>query len=299
MDQFPETRCALYSSGQLPMKDSPRLPDFIIIGAMKSATSTLHNQLSAQPGIFMSTPKEPNFFSDDDIYSRGLSWYTGLFHDASSGDICGESSTHYTKLPDYPDTISRLKSAVHQPKLIYVMRHPIDRLVSHYMHQWSEGVISCDINRAIDRYPELINYSCYGMQLQPYLEAFGSDALLLLHFEDLKKNKDKTLEMIGEFLGLKKTLHWVDSLDRDNVSSQRIRRFPGYEILVNSKPMAWIRQHLIPQWVRDRIKKKLSMQKRPKISPDQYQRLMEIFDRDLKVLSNSLGIEITYASFEP
>ena len=121
------------------MTESARLPDFIIIGAMKSATSTLHNQLSAQPGIFMSTPKEPNFFSDDEIYSRGLSWYKGLFSDAKPDDICGESSTHYTKLPDYPDTIARLKSAVPQPKLIYVMRHPIDRLVSHYIHQWSEG----------------------------------------------------------------------------------------------------------------------------------------------------------------
>ena len=123
---------------------------------MKSATSTLHNQLSAQPGIFMSTPKEPNFFSDDDIYSQGLDWYSGLFSDASAEDICGESSTHYTKLPDYPDTIQRLKAAIPQPKLIYVMRHPVDRLISHYMHQWSEGVISCDINQAIDRYPELI-----------------------------------------------------------------------------------------------------------------------------------------------
>ena len=174
----------------------------------------------------MSTPKEPNFFSDDEIYSRGLSWYKGLFSDAKPDDICGESSTHYTKLPDYPDTIARLKSAVPQPKLIYVMRHPIDRLVSHYIHQWSEGVISCDINRAIDRYPELINYSCYGMQLQPYVQAFGTDALLLLQFDDLKQNKGQTLEKIGIFLGLKQPLRWVESQDRDNVSSQRIRRFP-------------------------------------------------------------------------
>ena len=280
------------------MKESARLPDFMIIGAMKSATSTLHNQLSAQPGIFMSTPKEPNFFSDDDIYNRGLNWYAGLFNDAKPGDICGESSTHYTKLPDYPHTIARLKSAVPQPKLIYVMRHPIDRLISHYMHQWSEGVISCDINRAIDRYPELINYSCYGMQLQPYLQAFGSDSLLLLQFDDLKKNQHKTLERIGIFLGIKQQLHWVDSLSQDNVSARRIRRFPGYELLVNARPMAWIRKNLVPQSVRDRIKKKLSMQQRPEIAPDQYQRLVDIFDKDLKILSNCLGIEITCASFE-
>ena len=160
-------------------------------------------------------------------------------------------------------------------------------------------MISCDINRAIDRYQELINYSCYGMQLRPYVQAFGADALLLLQFDDLKQNKGQTLEKIGIFLGLKQPLCWVESQDRDNVSSQRIRRFPGYELLVNAKPMAWVRQNLVPQWVRDRIKKKLSLQQRPEISPDQYQRLVDIFDRDLKILNNCLGIEITCASFKP
>ena len=59
-----------------------KLPHFLVIGAMKSATSTLHNQLAAQPGIFMSTPKEPNFFSDDTVYAQGLAWYHGLFSGA-------------------------------------------------------------------------------------------------------------------------------------------------------------------------------------------------------------------------
>jgi hypothetical protein len=54
-------------------------PDFIIMGAMKSATSTLHTQLAMQPGIFMSTPKEPNYFSDDAEFSRGEQWYADLF----------------------------------------------------------------------------------------------------------------------------------------------------------------------------------------------------------------------------
>ena len=62
-----------------------RLPDFIVMGAMKCATSTLHEQLAAQPGFFMSKPKEPNFFSDDEIYARGLDWYRSLF--AGSGPV--------------------------------------------------------------------------------------------------------------------------------------------------------------------------------------------------------------------
>ena len=111
-------------------------PDFILIGAMKSATSTLHAQLAQQPGIFMSTPKEPNYFSDDQQYALGEDWYDNLFAAAKPGELCGESSTHYTKLPDYPHTIERMKKRLAAPRLVYVMRHPVDRLVSHYIHQW-------------------------------------------------------------------------------------------------------------------------------------------------------------------
>jgi hypothetical protein len=279
------------------MANSTRLPNFIIIGAMKSATSTLHNQLSAQSDIFMSTPKEPNFFSDDGIYSRGLSWYTGLFSGASAKDICGESSTHYTKLPDYPDTIQRLKAAIPRPKLIYVMRHPIERLISHYMHQWSEGVISCDINQAIDRYPELINYSCYGMQISPYLQEFGSEAVLPLFFDDLKNNKDKALNRVGEFIGCTEPLIWIDDLAKDNVSSQRIRRFYGYKFLVNSRPLTWVRRTFIPQRLRDRVKRQFTMQQRPEIAAIQRKRVTEIFDRDLKIVGDWLGVELTCDNF--
>jgi len=280
------------------MTASRRMPDFIIIGAMKSATSTLHNQLSAQPGVFMSTPKEPNFFSDNEAYRQGLDWYSGLFSDASAADICGESSTHYTKLPDYPDTIARLKAAVPQSKLVYVMRHPIDRLVSHYIHQWSEGVISCDINQALDRYPELINYSRYGMQITPYLEEFGSGAVLPVFFDDLKKNKNRALNMVGEFIGCPEPLIWIDDLGMDNVSNQRIRRFYGYEVLVNWRPMAWVRKNVVPQSLRNRVKRQFTMQKRPQISDVQRERITEIFDKDLQIVGDWLGIELTCESFK-
>jgi hypothetical protein len=279
------------------MANATRFPDFIVIGAMKSATSTLHNQLSAQPGIFMSSPKEPNFFSDDKVYSQGLDWYSGLFNEAVAENICGESSTHYTKLPDYPQTIQRLKAAIPQPKLIYVMRHPVDRLISHYMHQWSEGVISCDINQAIDRYPELVDYSCYGMQITPYLQEFGSDAVLPLFFDNLKNSKDKALNRVGEFIGCTEPLTWIDDLTQDNQSSQRIRKFYGYELLVNWKPMAWVRKNLIPQSLRNRVKKQLIMQQRPQISDVQRERITEIFNRDLKIVGDWLGVELSCDSF--
>ncbi len=111
------------------------MPDFMVIGAMKCGTSALHEQLHAQPGVFMCTPKEPNFFSDDEIYARGIAWYSSLFDDAPAVAICGESSTHSTKLPDLPHAVGRIAEHCPGAKFVYVMRNPLDRLVSHYMHE--------------------------------------------------------------------------------------------------------------------------------------------------------------------
>ena len=116
-------------------------PDFIVVGAMKSATTTLHEQLARQPGVFMSSPKEPNFFSDDAIYARGWGWYSSLFGEAGPGVVRGESSTHYTKLPTFPRTVERMVHDLPCVKLIYVMRHPIDRLISQYVHELTAGAI--------------------------------------------------------------------------------------------------------------------------------------------------------------
>ncbi len=278
---------------------APRLPSFFIIGAMKSATSTLHNQLAVQPNIFMSTPKEPNFFSDDAMYAQGIDWYQALFGTAKATDICGESSTHYSKLPDYPKTIARLKLLIPQPKFIYVMRHPIERLVSHYIHLWSESVVSCDINQAIDSNPELINYSCYGRQLAPYLETFGAASVLPVFFQALKYQPAQTLERVGEFIGAPVPLIWDDRLLADNVSQARIRKFPGYRLLVESTLMTRLRRRLVPQNWRDGVKGRLRMQERPLIDCHQRHKLEEIFDQDLAALGSWLGFAPTCKQFYP
>ena len=277
------------------MSKPGRTPDFIIIGAMKSATSTLHKQLSVQPGIFMSTPKEPNFFSDDLIYKRGLDWYKGLFCEADADDICGESSTHYTKLPDYPDTVQRLKEAIPNPKLIYVMRNPIDRLISHYIHQWSEGVITCDMNNAIDRYPELVNYSCYGMQIDAYVTAFGKEAILLVSFEALKKKPQKVLEEIGQFIGYEneQALTWDFDLGPDNVSKKRVRKFFGFEVLINSSFMTFVRRKCIPKWFRTIVYQRLTMTGRPSISSTQLARIKAVFESDFHYVKGHFKVEVS------
>lgn len=276
-----------------------RKPDFIIIGAMKSATSTLHEQLALQPDFFMSTPKEPFYFSDDEVFSRGREWYLNLFSNAEPNQLCGESSTHYTKLPDYPNTINRMKSELPRIKLIYVLRDPVERLISHYIHQWSQNVFRCDINEAIDRYDELVNYSRYAYQIQPYIDTYGRDNILFVFNEALRSRPQAELERVAKFLGIEPNrVKWQENLCEQNVSSQRVRRFSGYKLLVDSSVMTFLRRSLIPKSFRTRVRGLLSMRKKPEIIPSKLIELNRIFDEDLVNLSKILGQEFQTATFK-
>lgn len=259
------------------------LPDYIIIGAMKCGTSTLAAQLGAQPGIFMTSPKEPNYFSDDSVHARGADWYSGLFAPAKTGDLLGEASTHYTKLPTYPQTIARLQATGARPRLIYMLRDPIDRLVSHYIHEWTQGVISTPLSEALETHPELIAYSCYAMQIEPWIAAFGRENLLLLGMGDLRRDPQGLLDRVGAFLG-REGLVWRDDLGQMNVSAERIRKFPLHDLLVDHPVAAWLRRRLVPQALRDRIKAARQMTARPDLDAATRARLAAIFAEDRRKL---------------
>ena len=276
----------------------PGLPDFIIVGAMKSATTTLQEQLVRQPGIFMCEPKEPNFFSDEDQFANGMVWYKNLFANAPQDALLGEASTHYTKLPNHPYSVKRLKEHLPDAKFIYIMRHPLDRLVSHYIHEWSMGIYSCSLDEAVERYPELIAYGQYAMQLEPYFEAFGRNAILPVFFDRLISEPQNELERVCRFIGYHGEPQWVAELEPSNVSTARIRRFPMYRYLVESEVATWLRRTLLPRGLRNRIKMRLVMQRRPELNNQNKAKLESIFDRDMERLGAWLNTSICCQNFK-
>ena len=273
------------------------LPRFIIIGAMKCATTSLYEQLKVQPGIFMPELKEPNYFSDDDVYSLGEKWYSGLFADALPSDLCGEASTHYTKLPTYPKTIERLSAALDRPKLIYIIRHPIERIVSQYIHEWSQGVITQPIDEAITSHPELIDYSQYAMQLKPFAETFGKDNILVVPFEHMKKNPEQVLARVCNFIGYEGRPTWQHEITPSNISKDRIRRFPLDKFLLENSVLRFVRRNFIPKQFRTWIKHGLSMRNRPRLSDDKLQEITKALDADLANLTPYIGHEISCAKY--
>ncbi|PQO45971.1 sulfotransferase family protein [Blastopirellula marina] len=274
-----------------------RRPDFLIIGAMKCMTSTLHSQLALQDGFFLSDPKEPCFFSNDEVYAKGIDWYEGLFAAAKEGELVGESSTHYSKLPTYPFTIQRMMQDVPDAKFIYVMRHPIDRLVSHYIHAWTEGAVSGSLDEAIDKHPELTEYSRYDFQLAPYLEAFGSDRVLPVFYDRLRTYSQVELARIVAFLRPGGIGVWSQQEVAQNVSAERIRKSSLRDAIVYAPGLSWVRRTMVPRSVRNYVKGFWQMKVRPQLSPERHDDLVATFDQSLKRLGSWVGLDLDCDNF--
>lgn len=279
------------------MRSAPG-PDFLIIGAMKSATSTLHEQLAAQPGFFMSRPKEPNFFSDDEVYARGLEWYRRLFAGAPAGALRGESSTHYTKLPHLPRTLERLVPALGaELKVVYMMRHPVDRLVSHYVHDWTQRVISAPIEEALARHASLVDYGRYAMQLEPWLRAFGPERVLPVFFDRFRLHPQAELERIAAFLGAARPPAWSAELSRRNLSSERLRA-PSWMPRSLVRPARHVARWLVPAKTRARITSGWRITEPPELDAARRAELERVFDLDLARLGAWLGMPLDCRGFK-
>jgi len=262
------------------------LPDFLIIGAMKCGTTTLQAQLATQPGIFMTTPKEPNFFSDDDVFAQGMDWYGALFDGASEGALKGEASTHYTKLPTHPETLLRMAPVLEAPKLIYMIRDPVARAVSHYMHEWSLGVMGHDPVAAFKAHPELVAYGSYGMQIAPFVAQYGIENILLTSLEQIKTTPEAELARIGDFLGAG-TLVWQKDMEAQNVSSERFRRFRYQKLLIDNPVAEALRRNLVPKSLRRWVRKARTIKERPEIPESLRAEMQTAFLKDRVVLADN------------
>jgi hypothetical protein len=276
-----------------------RLPDFYIIGAMKCATSTLHEQLARRGAFFMSTPKEPNFFNDTSLYPEKLADYQALFSKAHQAQIVGESSTHYTKLPTYEGTAERIGEVTPEARFVYVMRDPVERLVSHYIHQWTERQVHGNISEAVFEYPEYLAYSSYARQLKPFVERFGRARVLPVFFEYLVAHREEELKRIARFLGDESAepFVWMADTAQTNVSKDRLRKSKFREAVLAFGPARAVKDAL-PSNLKERIKSVWRMEKRPELSETARLRVKRQLDEDLDILGDWLGLSLSCDNFK-
>lgn len=183
------------------MDRSRRTPTFVVIGSMKSGTTTLHTWLEQQPDVVMA-PKEPNFFSRDEVWNRGVGWYEELF--GSDDAIArGDVSPSYTNPAWAGPAAQRMREVVPDARIVYLLRHPVERLRSHYLHQ---------VRRARETRPLLdaiaepnnpyVARSRYFACLQPFLRHFDSEQICVERLADLVEGEQPGWTRVLDHIGL-------------------------------------------------------------------------------------------------
>ena len=218
------------------------MPNFLIIGAMKAGTTSLYEYLRHHPEVFMPETKELDFFIERHNWSRGLAWYESQFAGAGAATAVGEASPNYTKGHDDPDVAARIADTLPDVRLIYLVRHPIERMVSMYRQTVADGVESRPIEEAFDANRDYLRTSMYAWQLEPYLERFPREHILVLTTESLRRKRTATVARVFEFLGvdpswqppgLHREAHRSDQLRIPRPGLHRLGELPGYRTLLN------------------------------------------------------------------
>lgn len=183
------------------------LPKLIIIGARKCGTTSLHYYLGLHPHIAMSREKELHFFLLERNWPQGIGWYRSNF--VGEAQIHGEASTSYTMFPQYRGVPERMYSVVPEAKLIYVVRDPLERIVSDYIHDYARGKEHREIAEALADM-EASPYVCrsrYYMQLERYLDFLPPRSILILAGEELYRHRRETMREVFRFLGVDDTFY--------------------------------------------------------------------------------------------
>jgi hypothetical protein len=179
---------------------SPRNPDFVVAGFPRCGTTWLYEVLRLHPSVYLPVRKEINFFNR--AYEKGLDWYTAYFADARSDQCAGDISPVYAEYPEVP---GRIRATVPDVKLILIIRSHVPRLRSSYWQLKRDGRSNDDLIDFLEGRSELSPYlelQRYAPLLESYLRLFDRSKILIVLYEDLRKNPHGTIDEIVGFLGL-------------------------------------------------------------------------------------------------
>ena len=177
------------------------IPDVFVIGAMKAGTTTIHNSFRLHPSICVTKTKEVNYFLEAHTPNSLNALYRNEFRypDLLKVDV----SPSYSKCHFFPGVASRIYAANPKAKIIYVLRDPVDRLVSHLHHNLLRDRFSItDMEQEIFRNVDYISSSRYYFQIREYLNFFDTKNILILIFEDFINRPQFLVDSLCSFLGI-------------------------------------------------------------------------------------------------
>lgn len=221
-DRFADTVAPQLANAETRAK----LPDFLVIGAPRSGTTWLQSNLLTHPEVFTPRTKELKYFSSR-WQEFPLSIYLSAFAEALPGQIKGEATPSYSLLPaGRVAVIARAKPSL---KVILMMRHPVERIVSELKHIPGvldgpiEGVLTVALNHSA------LMSSDYEQTLRAWLAVLPRHQILPLFYDTLEAAPDAMFDAVQHFLGL--THIAQPNLERVNTTPKRDVPTPVVEAL--------------------------------------------------------------------
>jgi len=269
---------------------------------MKAGTTSLWQYLRSHPQVYMPQPKELYFFSDGDRFDLGVDWYRSHFTAAADARAVGEACTNYTKYPRVTGAADRIAAVLPEVRLVYLVRDPLSRIRSHYVHAVDRYGERRPLAIAVREEPEYLNISRYRMQIDQYLDHFEPSRLLVLTTEALRTDRAATMAKTLEFLGADPSLgaqQGTAQLNRasdkwvDTELSARLRRVPGYQLARAFTPRR------LRRWGNSMTKVPLTATVDTTMPPDLCRWIAAELDDDIRGLRQFIGstVDAWLASF--
>jgi hypothetical protein len=302
-----------------------KVPDFLVVGAARSGTTTLYYLLGRHPRIFFPTEKEPTFFS---VYGQQWSYidirtgkkvayieeeldgYLKLFEAAGPDQLLGEGSTWYLYL--YQATIDNIQKIYGDKstalRVLILLRNPVERAWSHYWLKRRNGEEKLGFEEAIGaavvkqrqerRYVPSFNYIDYGryfLQIKAYREAFERVKVLLL--EDLTSDMARQVVEIFEFLGVE-PIDVSNKMKRLNVAGNPKNRFYGFlkKFIYQPNSLKSFSKELLPRRMRANWKNNIGkvLFRHEPMPNDLRTKLAEVYRADILALSKLIGRDLNH-----
>ncbi len=293
-----------------------QLPDFLVIGTVKSGTTSLYRYLKSHPEIYLSPIKEPRYFAFPDARpvfvgphrTLPVVWriedYRRLFEARTTEPVAGEMSPLYLYQQCSPGAIRKL---IPNAKLIAILRDPAERAYSHFCHNRRDGHEPlADFAAALDAEEKRIakgwwskyhyrNHGYYARQLRRYLEFFPREQMLILVYDDMVADCHGFLKRICSFLGVDEN-HSFDTSERDNVTVGIPRTFILRRLLRSAGPAKSMLRGSVPLKTRSGLFQrfsKLLWAPKPEFRPGVRAQLVSEFKPDILELQQLINRDLS------
>jgi hypothetical protein len=243
----------------------------------------------------MSSPKEPNFFSTE--YDRGLDWYKQCFSEPARA--YGEASVNYTKKHVFGKVPSRMFRLLPNVKLLYIVRDPIERIISHYTHNCAvtgaehQEIDPIDVALLPPNESGYVQTSRYHYQIAQYLTHYSMENILLIESERLREMRSEVLAKVFEFIGVDPTVEMQAFQDEHHETEGKRTWSTLGAFLINTSIGKKVKngaKFVIPsQWV-ERVKETLREDvRKPMIDAEVEERVRTYLKDDVEKLRQLTG----------